>query len=169
MVDGKVNREAFRLWVAALRDGTRQQGNGLLVSLPDDESPVEHCCMGVAALICPEVGMKKAFSGGGGWVGLFGSRQDTEWLPAEAAVWLGLQPSIRNPTIATVDGLSEDERELLRDGGYPGTFLTASAANDILKWDFLRIADAIEVWYLGGEDGRDGDGAGVGGAAGAAG
>ncbi len=116
-------------WVAALRSGEYQQGEGYLLTSDEDEVK-RYCCLGVACELYhqehPDTSRWAKNSNFDNCVVFFiedGDDHDSEEtvLPSKVQDWLGL-----------ADG----------EGGYDGGSLIG--LNDSEKYTFNKIADAIE-------------------------
>lgn len=133
------NREAIRLWVDALVSGDYPQGREQLL-----DKDGGHCCMGVAAVVCP-LPIARAVTESG-WV-LFEGIPD--WMPPTARGWLGLHTT--SPSVAAWDWLTEEEQEKMSDTCRTGQPLRAHEANDVLEWSLEKIGRSIERYYLSDE------------------
>ena len=139
-----VNKENMRLVVAALRSGKYLQGHGRLKEIFKDGTGSRYCCMGVICEVAMEHGVAlevkayplKDFSES---VMFDGS---AAFLRKNVLDWLGLD----------VDGDGDGDLAVGTDGNEK---ITASYANDELKWDFLRIAASVEEYYKLLEDGDE--------------
>jgi hypothetical protein len=113
----KMDPEAKRLWVDALRSGKYPQGFDALLKNKNG-----YCCLGVLSEIYPGALNKEVLLVNE--TCKFGD--EVSLLPSEVARWAGF--STDNPVIAKTDN----------------SLICASTANDILKMTFEEIADAIE-------------------------
>lgn len=126
-----INEDRVKLLVDALRSGEFKQGvMGLAFQYNDY---VKYCCLGVACEVALRNGVKvKKFVPTMSKIPHFSSAKisyDDEdlFLPRKIVNWYGFESV--NPIICDVG---------------------SSYANDTLRWDFTRIADAIERTYLNG-------------------
>lgn len=105
-----------RAWIRALRSGKYRQGRGMLKTPKGN-----YCCLGV---LCD---LYRKQTGKGSW-------EQTDWgtqrfldqedmLPGAVSRWAGLRKQV-DPML--------------------GPHVTASSANDTKKWNFKRIAQAIQ-------------------------
>lgn len=140
-----IRKNRVKLFVAALRSGDYEQGNGFL------ESDGKYCCLGVACKVAMLNGCEvehgtvvAAVYGPKNVIGdLWGMKEAqvsafdgrTTDLPRSVQEWYGFRGG--DPTL-------DRETGHLR--------LTMIAANDNLGWDFERIAAALEAKYLEGSD-----------------
>jgi hypothetical protein len=122
-----VNREVIAAWVAALRSGRYRQGRGGLRG-QDVDGP-RYCCLGVLCELAVDAGIVHRDGnlygvrrdGDGGYVQFQGA-----FLPSSVVGWAGLPGG--DPYVVA------DDR--------------ASKLNDVERWSFDRIADALERRYL---------------------
>lgn len=131
-----VNQERVRLLVDALRSGQYQQAKG---NLANEDG---YCCLGVACEVARINGlpleMEKTPNIRQGWEMFY--NDENLLLPTEVREWYGFErrdgaapwESPNNPTILDIDGRA----------------LMAAHCNDVLEWDFTRIADGFERTYL---------------------
>lgn len=136
----KVNQEAMRLWVQALRSGDYEQTKGNLKVINKQTGQASYCCLGVACEVFlkavgqmvtindDEVGTDRVLVSFDG---------NPSVLPDKVVTWLGVPND--NPLIST-------SNERLRQPS-----VSAIQANDSRGWDFNQIADALEKMYLPGE------------------
>lgn len=115
------HKKRMQLWVDALRSGEYNQGFGSLIER-DDANNCSYCCLGVACKIYEkQTGIKLLKHD---WAGHFQPSQVSEWFGFPSYVF-----EICSKT-------TEQEA------------ISATIANDELKWSFKKIADAIEKTYL---------------------
>ena len=120
----EVNRENVKKWVAALRSGDYKQATNQL------RLRNSFCCLGVAC----DISKVGEWKDNNRYVCTFedgypDSNRDLE-LPPKVLDWLGM--SDPDPIIDMINN----------------SYLNCSCANDIKGWDFDKIADAIEKYYL---------------------
>ncbi len=118
------NKDALREWVVALLSGEFEQGRGRLKLIGIDGQPDEYCCLGVACEIFAErLNLKKEIKHYFNITYAF--YNDHAWaLPMAVSHYLGVNEYM--PVIA-------------------GRLVTE--LNDILEWDFYKIACAINSTY----------------------
>jgi hypothetical protein len=104
-------------WTAALRSGEYEQGRQCLRS--DDE----FCCLGVLCDLAAKDGVITPVEQTDTWI----YDGYTDFLPEAVRDWAGIEHG--NPLVFT--------------GGVPGT-AGLITLNDDYRWDFDRIADAID-------------------------
>lgn len=139
-----VNKENMRLVVAALRSGKYPQGTGMLKQVTSDGTVLGYCCMGVMCEVAMEHGVVIptrliSVTGSVSEVSFDGS---TAFLRRNVLDWLGVGDNgeLDRDLVIGMDG---DEK------------ISASYANDVLKWDFERIAASMEEYYKLLEDDDD--------------
>lgn len=141
------NQENMKLWIADLRSGKHKQGTGALAY------PIDHitgtwayCCLGRAQEVAIANGVptkrdvSRADESGAVYVDADGGMAFACLTPA-VIEWLGLKadkPFHSDPIVRVADG-------------YETTGLTAASANDMLRWPFDKIADALEALYIDDE------------------
>jgi hypothetical protein len=117
-----MNPEIKSMWVAALRSGDYQQGQGQLRNHND-----YFCCLGVLCDLMP--------TSNGGWytveddedlTSIYEFDGMTELLPDSVMMWANLDSY--NPRVLVADGL----------------YVNLSTLNEERGYTFARIADAIE-------------------------
>lgn len=124
------NVVAIRAWVEDLRSGRFQRGENVL------RHGDQYCCMGVACETHKRLSdVPYEWTEGEGVGDLAYARED-QVLPDPVMNWLGVGST--DPELEKGDGSKPD---------------SCSTLNDILKWDFNQIADAIERTYLSGAGG----------------
>lgn len=137
-----VNKENMRRVVAALRSGRYLQGHGRLKEIFKDS--IHYCCLGVMCEVAMEHGvildvarhplgdfsMSVSFDG------------SSAFLRKRVLEWLGLDVSVEGDGDPVI-------------GMYGNQKISASYANDELKWDFERIAASMEEYYKLLEDDDD--------------
>lgn len=141
-----VNETNMRLWIDALRSGDFTQTKNFL------GTPEGNCCLGVACEVAMANGVSikrlptvhidrkvytySALTEADG----YGPDDSRTHLLAAVGKWLG----VKHNAGVDVSLLTEEERaRWAADFEVDATFL-----NDVLEWDFLRIADALEKTYL---------------------
>lgn len=144
------NKDALRQWVAALREPDRIQGPNRLCSIRPDGTK-RQCCLDVLAEVAMNNGVPVTLAEvphlygvqhqyawrNGGY-----TRTTTKLLPEPVSRWAGF--SSDNPLV----GNQPIEPYRAEATGVPANGdVTASAANDILSWTFIQIADSIEAFY----------------------
>lgn len=122
MQDGSSPANNRALWVAALRSGEYRQTIGTL------EDAEGFCCLGVACRVAMDHGLSLDRQTRDGTV--YYNNEDC-YLPDEVVKWLGLG----GRTGPLVEATHKDC--ILVE--------TIADCNDMLGWDFNKIADAIEA------------------------
>ncbi len=116
----EMNPEIRARWVAALRSGEYEQGTNRL------RQGDQFCCLGVLCDLAERENVVQATADGNL---NFSYGEDTDYLPSAVQAWAALSHWNPSVHVAGVDGLSRSCLSLL---------------NDDWRWDFARIADAIE-------------------------
>jgi len=118
-----------RKWIAALRSGLFQQGNGYLRK--DEENGPTLCCLGVACelAILDGVEIKKKRNEADG---IYRYEETESILPEEVRKWLGLRSSDGGFDKAILFGFSDRAHSLTQ-------------LNDHARYDFNMIADFVEL------------------------
>lgn len=125
------NKARIQLWVDALRSGEYRQARGALRRLvPGEETDSDlygYCCLGVACEIARKTESSISINYG-------------QWtaLPGEVAKWYGLDAA--DPWIGEAPCCDDHQGDMKK--------VSASEANDNLKWSFDRIAFEVEKKYL---------------------
>lgn len=128
-----VNKVNIRRWIEDLRTTDAPQVKGRL------SNGVGYCCLGRACEVARQDGIVTVTETGDGMFYVSTSDpgdRSTGTLPGAVAEWLGIDEYDQaDPDLAESDDDTED-------------MITATLANDHLKWSFERIADALERRYL---------------------
>lgn len=129
----EMNPEIRARWTAALRSGEYQQGLEALRQV-DEDGDYEFCCLGVLCELGAAAGITEAAYNEDEGTWAYGA--ESAYLPPPVAEWAELP-------------LVEDYPELGRRWSLPRVMTpqgeeTLVALNDELRWDFARIADAID-------------------------
>lgn len=125
-------------WVAALRSGEYQQGQGWLKMKEANGGPVRHCCLGVLCELAVQDGVIEASTPLGGEVTIFTTEfifdNKDKTLPHSVMGWAGLNDV--DPFVYLGPSASESSLAELNDSGHD--------FNEIayLIEDFL----AYEIW-----------------------
>ena len=129
----ELNPEIRARWTAALRSGQYEQGLEALRQVTEDGG-YEFCCLGVLCELAAVEGVTEAAydEDEGAWA----YDGESAYLPPRVAEWAGLP-------------LTEDDSGVGRRWSLPRVMTpqgeeTLVALNDELRWDFARIADAID-------------------------
>lgn len=139
------NKENIRLWVEWLRTKGLKQNVGSLAAQEHGEQEWGYCCLGVACEAAIASGLNVAIQIN---VDTLSSKGDRGWksydnnvdvLPESVIQWLGLDSG--DPVVRW----TQDDNKFAQ---------TLSTLNDQERWDFARIADAIEYTFLR-EEGDD--------------
>jgi hypothetical protein len=135
----------MRKWVAGLRSGEFSQGVGNL-RLRLTDNVMAYCCLGIACEISMANGVRLVRSStGGGYLDLddpgVGQVYLNSVLPKSVREWLGTEHS--DPVLSS-------------DPQVDDITVTATHANDTLKWNFNKIADEIEKYYELSENNGEG-------------
>lgn len=120
----QMNTEIRARWTAALRSGRYRQGTTAL------RTGDEFCCLGVLCDLAEQDGVTQAHADG--TVGGYSYDGYPDLLPPSVRDWAGLGD--RGPEVTIQDW---------DDTGVPAD-MELTALNDDERWDFARIADAID-------------------------
>lgn len=124
-----MNAGVKRQWVAALRSGEYEQGQGRLHSAPGGGAPAEYCCLGVLSDLAVRAGVverQPSVAEEGQPVHevqcyVYGRTLTASYLAPEVMEWAGLQTNDPFVVVEEEDeyGLTETSYELseLNDGG----------------------------------------------------
>lgn len=122
-----MNPDIKKQWVEALRSGEYKQGRNALRTGDD------YCCLGVLTDLAVRAGI-------GSWSKVsFATYSIFEFVETgdlEELKWGGVLP----PAVCIWAGIEQTSNPTLTDEGYQATVL-----NDVDRWDFNKIADAIEA------------------------
>ena len=127
-----MDQEFKARWVAALRSGEYEQGQGQLVADLGDGQKV-FCCLGVACELAVEDGLARRVITRDGYHDGYvdgGGNEDKGAIPATLAIQLGLTPS--GSFSRSVYAGGRDHYGL-------------DSLNDTAGWTFAQIADYIET------------------------
>jgi len=126
----EMNPEIRARWTAALRSGAYPQGANAL------RRDGHWCCLGVLCDLAEQDGITQALDEDGepgdGGEGAYSYDGRPDLLPTSVCEWAGLDHS--GPLVT------------IQDFGGPGLTdrIELTALNDYERWDFTRIADAID-------------------------
>ena len=127
-----MDQEFKARWVAALRSGEYEQGQGQLVADFGDGQKV-FCCLGVACELAVEDGLARRVITRDGYHDGYvdgGGNEDKGAIPATLAIQLGLTPSGSFSRSVYAGGRDHYGLDTL---------------NDTAGWTFAQIADYIET------------------------
>lgn len=127
MTECRMNAEARRLWVDALRSDRYQQGTGALHTVGG-----YFCCLGVLCEVALEQGMQLRVAPVPHDTHRLSYEGEDSYLPDEVVAWAGL--SFANPTVP----------QPVYPGGDLATPVTLADLNDVTGLSFAEIADLIE-------------------------
>lgn len=129
-----MRKDVADLWVAALRSGQYEQGQGTLCRVVEDDRR-EYCCLGVLSQLAADRGLVETVTreGGIGYRTLY--EDEGAELPDEVREWAGIDSP--NPRVTYGDA---------EDGSMISTL---AELNDELKLTLDQIADIIEEQYEG--------------------
>lgn len=129
MNENKMNPEVKEKWLKALRSGEYAQTVGVLATNLVN-GKIGYCCLGVLCELAP--GIEKLYDCGVGFSNDVTFDREWELLPESVMKWAGLES--KNPTISIWDEL--EAKRISCD---------LAELNDHKRWDFNKIADAIEA------------------------
>lgn len=161
------NQEGIREWVIALRSGEYTQAEKAL------KTPTGNCCLGVACEIAPDElgrfsdtlhqsdddeGWAETESFDFLWKVESGvERKENGYLPSPIARWLQFSAgNMQTPLVLLTDAEYYEAGEegalsycsVERNGDERLHFMQLTACNDIMGWDFDKIAELVERTYL---------------------
>ena len=140
------NKENIRLWVEWLRTKGLRQETGALAVREREEQGWGYCCLGVACEVARASGLELKVEVEDDPFAEALRRQRKKYdgvedvLPASVMRWLGI--GTEDPLVSWAEAERGVEQHL-------------SSLNDDERWDFARIADAIEYTFLREEDDDD--------------
>lgn len=123
----KPNVVNIRKWVRALRTTKKRQATGFL------HTNDGFCCLGIACEVALRNGVKIKVE------------RDSDSSDDDFCVSYGGNSSLLPPKVRAFFGFKEMDPTIAFD---EGGSVTASTANDDKKWNFRKIADAVETMYL---------------------
>lgn len=127
-----MRKDVADLWVASLRSGQYEQGQGALCRVREDDHKAKYCCLGVLSQLAADRGLVETEEGAIGYRTLY--EGEGAELPDEVREWAGINSP--NPRVTYED--AED-----------GSISTLAELNDELELTLDQIADIIEEQYEG--------------------
>lgn len=155
MADIKLKPEVKSLFVAALRSGEYQQGDGCLKYEPSDSSPAQYCCLGVLTDLAVKAGIVKEKNQADTRLTLYVAEGDADdlrgpgWgegygLPDAVAEWATAENE-DGDLISSSGDLNREVKTVVNDEVIRVSSLIG--LNDNARYSFSQIADVIEEQF----------------------